>query len=291
VLTIGSLPVATIIAESKAQESGGVSLARAVNMYFIPATMLCFAVFLWNIEKKYFGTFFSLQKGKDLTVKNFREGKDEIKAEYSFGRSRHHWITIEEEVRAWVEANWEKWDEEKPKWFDEAMQLRVPVEYIPTSVARQREYTRRLSADLDGKGGLEGGLISSIRRASRGYISEEDAAFVVSENFRKNQKVVKDPNKLGKDLGEELLLALSGRKKGTPKDHAVRSFILTEQSLKGMSDKYAFIIPMFGAVVKNQLHGLRKVEGEALELNGKDGRMIGESLARSLAVNTQDCCD
>ena len=121
VLTIGSLPLATIIAESIAQDSDGTSVAKAVSIYIIPVTLLCFAIFLWNIEKKYLGTFFSFQKGKDLTVKNFRGGNDETKAKYSFKYSKHHWISIEEEVRAWVEANWERWEEEKPKWLDEGM--------------------------------------------------------------------------------------------------------------------------------------------------------------------------
>ena len=150
------------------QERGGVNVARAVTMYFIPLALLCFAVFLWNIEIKYLGTFFSIQRGKDLTIKNFREGKDEKKAKYSFKYSKHHWTSIEEEVRAWVEANWERWEEEKPKWLDEGMRARIPVEYIPTVAARSKEKGRRASVDAEAKGGVGGTLRARIRRASAG---------------------------------------------------------------------------------------------------------------------------
>ena len=96
-----------------------------------------------------------------------------------------------------------------------------------------------------------------------------------------------DPNQIGKLLGEQLLVALSFRKKGTTKEEAVRSFIRKNYILRQAAEKYMFVTPMLGAVVKNKLCKLRKVEGKAVELGEKEGREIGESLARSLAINTQ----
>jgi hypothetical protein len=175
VLTIGSLPVATILAESKTQDSSGTSVAKAVSIYIIPVTLFSFAIFLWNIEKKYLGTFFSLQKGKDLTVKNFRGGNDKTKAKYSFKYSKHHWISIEEEVRAWVGTNWERWEEEKPKWLDEGMKARIPVEYIPTAAGRSKERGRRASVIAEAEGGAGGAVRESLRRASQGTLLRGDA--------------------------------------------------------------------------------------------------------------------
>jgi hypothetical protein len=179
VLTLGSLPLATIIAESRTQESEGINVARAVIMYAVPLTLLCFAVFLWNIERKYLGTFFSLQKGKDLTVEGFKKfSEDATKASFSLIISKHHWTSIKKEVRAWVEVNWERWEEEKPKWLDEGMRARIPVEYIPTVEARSREKGRRASVDAEAEGGLGGALRASIRRASIG-LDDIDKARVV----------------------------------------------------------------------------------------------------------------
>jgi hypothetical protein len=169
VLTMGSLPVAIIIAEKGDVAKEGLKLAWKVVGIFIPCTVVLFAVFFYNIEKKYWGTFYSLQRGKDLSVKCFREGSDAVKALYAFGFSKHHWKANEKEVRAWVDANWDRWEEEKPDWFDEAMRARVPIEYIPgAGNARRRESVRRASVDADAEGGLAGALRASIRRASVG---------------------------------------------------------------------------------------------------------------------------
>jgi hypothetical protein len=169
VLTIGSLPVAITLAESGDVADEVVRFAWKVVGIFIPCTVVLFAVFFFSIEKKYWGTFYSLQRGKDLTVKNFREGSDAVKAKYTFKYSKHHWKANEEEVKAWVEANWDRWEEEKPKWFDDAMRARVPVEYIPgAGDARRRESVRRASVDAEAEGGLEGALRASVRRANVG---------------------------------------------------------------------------------------------------------------------------
>jgi hypothetical protein len=169
VLTIGSLPVVIVLARRGGVADEGLRLAWKVAGIFIPCTVLLFAIFFFNIDKKYWGTFYSLQRGKDLTVKNFREGSEAVKAKYTFKYSKHHWKAIEEEVKAWVEANWERWEEEKPEWFDNGMRARVPVEYIPgAGDARRRESARRASVDAETESGLVGAFRASFRRASVG---------------------------------------------------------------------------------------------------------------------------
>ena len=72
-------------------------------------------------------------------------------------------------MRAWVVANWERWEDEKPDWLDDAMRARVPVEYIPESGdARRRESVRRASVDAEAEGRIAGGLKASMRRISVG---------------------------------------------------------------------------------------------------------------------------
>jgi hypothetical protein len=172
---MGSLPVAIIIAKREGVVEEGLAFAWKVLGIFIPSTVILFAVFFFSIEKKYWGTFYSLQRGKDLTIKSFREGSDAGKTRYAFLTSKHHWKAIEGEVRAWVETNWERWEEEKPEWFDDAMRARVPVDYIQgAGDARRRESVRRAIADAEAEGGLAGALRASFRRASVGGADGED---------------------------------------------------------------------------------------------------------------------
>jgi hypothetical protein len=170
VLTMGSLPVAILVAAEGDVEEEKLKLAWSVVGLVIPLNIFSFAVFFCSIKRKYLGTFYSMQRGKDLAVQRFRDSADEAsKADSVFTNSKHLWKSIEEEVRTWVEANWDRWEREEPKWFDDAMRARVPVEYIPgAGDARRKESARRASVDAAAQGGLAGALSTSIRRASVG---------------------------------------------------------------------------------------------------------------------------
>jgi hypothetical protein len=170
VLTIGSLPIAILVAERGDGAEKKLKLAWTVVLLCTPTSLACFMVFFINIERKYWGTFFTLQRGNDLTVTSFKAGNDDAaKAAYTFQMSKHHWKLIEEEVKNWVETNWERWEEEQPEWFDDAMRARVPVEYIPEyGDARRKENVRRASVDAEVEGGLAGSLRAGIRKASVG---------------------------------------------------------------------------------------------------------------------------
>jgi hypothetical protein len=198
---MGSLPVAIILAERGDVAENGLKLAWSVVGIFIPCTALLFAVFFFTIEKKYWGTFYSLQRGKDLSVKCFREGSDAVKALYTFEFSKHHWKANKKEVRAWVEANWDRWEEEKPDWFNEAMRAKVPVEYIPDSGdARRRESVRRASVDAEAEGGLAGAVRASIRRASVGGADDGDIIGVGGGKYKVSSVMPRDD-----DNGERLI--------------------------------------------------------------------------------------
>jgi hypothetical protein len=172
VLTIGSLPVSIVVTESVLTKKA-ISLAWTFVKFFIPNSLVCFSVFFFNIERKYWHTFWSTQRGKDLTMSYFVEGKtDEVKFTV-FYNSKHHWVSIEDKVRKWVGENWAKWEEEKPEWFTDARKALVPVEFIPaTGDARRIESVRRASVDADAEEGLGKALRASIRRASIGGVNE-----------------------------------------------------------------------------------------------------------------------
>jgi hypothetical protein len=104
-----------------------------------------------------------------MSLAYFLEGEsDAIKFEV-FKRSKRHWVSIEKEVKKWVELNWAKWEEEKPEWFTDVYKSLVPVEFIPADGdARRKESVRRASVDAEAEGGLAGAFRASIRRASVG---------------------------------------------------------------------------------------------------------------------------
>jgi hypothetical protein len=167
-LTIGSLPVSIYMASPYVDE-GAIDIASTIANSFILITMLCFAVFFFNIERKYLHTFWSTKRSKDMSMSYFLEGESD---EMRFGvlwTSRHHWVSIEGEVKKWVGLNWAKWEEEKPDWFTDVMKAKVPVDFIPSDAdARGRESVRRASIDATAEGGLAGALRANIRRASVG---------------------------------------------------------------------------------------------------------------------------
>jgi hypothetical protein len=86
-----------------------------------------------------------------------------------FSSSRHHWVSIEGEIKKWVKLNWAKWEEEQPEWFTDVTKALVPVDFIPADGdARRRESVRRASVDAEAEGGLADALRASVRRASVG---------------------------------------------------------------------------------------------------------------------------
>jgi hypothetical protein len=173
-LTMVSLPVSVYIA-SQYVDDNAIAIASLIVKYFIPITSLCFAVLFLNIERKYWHTFLSTQRSKDMSMAFFLEGKsDKLKFEV-FGCSRHHWVSIEGEIKKWVKSNWAKWEEEQPEWFTDVMKAKVPVDFIPADGdARRRESVRRASVDAEAEGGLAGAVRASVRRASVGDVDGGD---------------------------------------------------------------------------------------------------------------------
>ena len=53
------------------------------------------------------------------------------------------WPAIREDVKEWVQANWWRWKEEKPAWFDLAWQSWVPKEWITDVERKWRGWMRR----------------------------------------------------------------------------------------------------------------------------------------------------
>jgi hypothetical protein len=197
-LTMVSLPVSIHIASPYVNEQP-IDIASSIVNYIILITTLCFAVFFLNIEKKYWKTFWSIQKGKDMTMGHFLERKSDAKMFLVFEHSRHQWVSIEGEVKKWVESNWAKWEEEKPEWFTDVRKAMVPVDFIPADGdARRRESVRRASVDAEAESGLAGAVRASIRRAS---VGSADGGDIIGEGGGRGKvsSVVPMEDRMGSD--------------------------------------------------------------------------------------------
>jgi hypothetical protein len=67
------------------------------------------------------------------------------------GQCRKLWAPIREDVKAWTLENWERWEEEKPEFFDDNLQASVDDDMIPAASLRMMKMAggeRRRSVSL-----------------------------------------------------------------------------------------------------------------------------------------------
>jgi hypothetical protein len=54
-----------------------------------------------------------------------------------FKYNKKQWLSIRGDVKAWTMENWERWEEEKPAWFDEKWKSKVDDDMIPPASLRK----------------------------------------------------------------------------------------------------------------------------------------------------------
>ena len=121
---------------------------------------LCLPVWVEKNVRKYLSTFVSTQSGRQNAMTYFLDNKDDAARMVIFIRHTDLWSDISSDVKAFTLANWDKWEREKPAWFDENFKANVPDEFIPKAALKA----------LNKKGG------GSRRRSSAGLllIQQED---------------------------------------------------------------------------------------------------------------------
>jgi len=102
------------------------------------AWVVVFGVFLLLMKKEYRRTFFTTRLGKQWTMDFFLKGTEDAKKKVTVGHNKAQWRAIREDVKEWVQANWWRWKEEKPGWFDLAWQCKVPKEWVTDVEERAR---------------------------------------------------------------------------------------------------------------------------------------------------------
>jgi len=102
------------------------------------AWVVVFGVFLLLMKKEYRRTFFTTRTGKQWTMDFFLKGTEDAVKKGTLNHNKAQWRAIREDVKEWVQANWWRWKEEKPAWFDLAWQSKVPKEWITDVEERER---------------------------------------------------------------------------------------------------------------------------------------------------------
>ena len=139
---------------SASSDAEFVEQAKKACNALLPSAVLAFAAFFSVIKREYLITFYSLDRGKDLTMRKFLTSNDDtVKADAVFCNTKRHWSTIEGAVHEWVQKNWERWTLEQPAWFqDEGMRTNIPPYMIPVSKdrARSSKLHRRRRSSITG---------------------------------------------------------------------------------------------------------------------------------------------
>ena len=95
------------------------------------AWVVTFGLFLFVMKKEYRRTFFSTKSGKQKAMDHFLQGKDDSAKKMILKYNKKQWLKIRGEVKDWVQANWWRWEEEKPVWLTKAWIAKVPADMVP----------------------------------------------------------------------------------------------------------------------------------------------------------------
>jgi hypothetical protein len=106
---------------------------------FSGAWLVVFCAFLCLMKREYIRTFFSLQTGNQLAQSWFLEGDSDEKKIKILKINPHLWKSIRPQVQAFLLEKWERWEEEKPAWFDDKFMAMVDDDMMPPeALARLR---------------------------------------------------------------------------------------------------------------------------------------------------------
>ena len=95
----------------------------------------------------------------------FVKGVDDEQKAAVMGCNKAQWRAIQEDVKEWVQANWWRWKEEKPAWFDLAWQSKVPKEWITDVEERAR---------LDEVRKRRGSVVGSVKQLVNVFAKAEE---------------------------------------------------------------------------------------------------------------------
>ena len=118
-------------------------IAWAVAAGMSGAWVFFFAIFLGLMKPKMRASFTSTQNGHAWVKSFFLDYEEDRIKMFVHGQNRKQWASIRDDVKEYTLDNWERWEDEKPAWFNGAFKASVDEDMIP---AGSREGGRRRSS-------------------------------------------------------------------------------------------------------------------------------------------------
>jgi hypothetical protein len=91
-----------------------------------------FSMFMLSMRSNYRQTFYSTTTAVDYCCRCFRVSTNDAATAAVLFYHPTYYRPIQHELKEWIAANWDKWNEEKPDWFDLRFVEAIPLEFIPT---------------------------------------------------------------------------------------------------------------------------------------------------------------
>ena len=103
------------------------------------SSIVLFTLFLLNINRGYYSTFFTTMTAKKFYCQKFQDATTDQAKIAIFSRHYTYYVSIRSEVKDWVHKNWAQWNEEKPEWFTTRVIAGIPVDMIPNTADEPSE--------------------------------------------------------------------------------------------------------------------------------------------------------
>ena len=120
----------TVAAPTKLTEE---QLKTSVGILFT-IFLISFTLFMLKIERKYLWTFFSAETAHGKAKRLFKTGKNGFEKSLITTNNKRLWMSIRGEVAEWLDQNWDRWERDKPDWFNALFIDQVDDDIMPARV-------------------------------------------------------------------------------------------------------------------------------------------------------------
>ena len=107
---------------------------KASIVSLITIFLISFTLFMLKMERKYVWTFFSTETGHGKAKRLFRTGKTDFEKSLITTNNKRLWTSIQGEVAEWLDLNWDRWERDKPDWFNTLFIASVDDDILPRRV-------------------------------------------------------------------------------------------------------------------------------------------------------------
>jgi hypothetical protein len=133
--------VATRVYYASLKEGEGAAMDESVAWMIVGGLsglgIFSFICFLLLMKPAYRSTFISTQTGHDWVKEKFIHGDTDESKAWTLGCNKQQWLSIRPDVKAWTMGNWERWEDEKPAWYNDAFRASVADDMIPPASLRR----------------------------------------------------------------------------------------------------------------------------------------------------------